>query len=307
MSALADKINNQGTGPLIYRLGIIACCFFVALCVAAGMADWISTYFEPDSRSYYLSQSAVQSIVGFIGAAMAAGWIISRKPGSFLGMTEKVSIKPFIGVIIVYLIGIPFLNQLIYWNSIIELPEKFAPIESVMRQMEDSAAIITERILSVTDVGGLVSGLLIIGILTGFSEELFFRGALQRSLTAYKPFGQWSIWIAAFIFSAVHLQFYGFFPRLLLGAFFGYILYSTGSIWPGAFAHILNNSLVVVTSWIEKRGGQEMSSPEEWFVSTDSFPVLPTISFVALILFFCFCYGYFFTGKTSADNKSLKS
>lgn len=294
MTDLHNKFNNGATEALIYRLLIIACCFFVALIVASGMAMWISGYFEAGSRSDYLAQSAVQNVVGFIGAAVGAAWIISRKPTSFLGISEAVSWRPFAGVIIAYLIGIPFLNQLIYYNSIIRLPESMAGYEEMMRQMEDAAAGVTDIILSVTDIGGLISGLLIIAVLTGFSEELFFRGALQHSLARYRPMGKWSIWIAAFIFSAVHLQFYGFFPRLLLGAFFGYILYSTGSIWPGAFAHILNNSIVVVTTWIERRAGQDMTPPDEWFVSQAGFPVLPAISLITLIFFFIYGYNYFF-------------
>lgn len=62
------------------------------------------------------------------------------------------------------------------------------------------------------------------------------------------------MWATAFIFSAVHLQFFGFFPRLLMGAFFGYMVLWTGSIWASVFAHALNNSLVVINYWMLASG-----------------------------------------------------
>lgn len=284
----------EGEKALINRLIILFICFFVAIMVAGGCALWLASYFEPDSRSSVLAQSVAQNVVGFIGAAVAAAWIISRKPARFLGLSSKVKWQPFAGVIIVYAIGIPFLNNLVYFNEQMTLPDAFSGIEAKMRAMEDAAAGVTEIILSSSSIGSLITGVLFIGILTGFSEELFFRGALQRSLRAYPPMRQWSIWLAAMIFSAVHLQFFGFFPRLLLGAFFGYLLYTTGSIWPGVFAHALNNSLVVVIEWIRRRSGIEMQGAEKWGVTPGEFPWLGLASLCGVILFFYFCYGYFF-------------
>ena len=55
------------------------------------------------------------------------------------------------------------------------------------------------------------------------------------------------IWTAAILFSAFHLQFYGFFPRMLLGAYFGYLLYWSHSIWLPIFAHFINNAIAVIT------------------------------------------------------------
>lgn len=305
MSANIKNLNSGVAGGetgLFYRLSILAICFFVALLVAGALAVWLGGFFEPGSRSEILAQSVAQNVVGFIGAAIATAWIISRRPASYLGLTQQVGWRPFVGVVIVYLIGIPFLNQLIYYNEQLSLPASMAGLEASMRSMEESAAKVTNLILSATSVGSLISGILIIGVLTGLAEELFFRGALQRSLTAYAPMKQWSVWIGAVIFSAVHLQFFGFFPRLLLGAFFGYMLYSTGSIWPGVFAHALNNSLVVMTEWIGHRSGSDYSDAQQWGVAETGCPWIALASLIALGIFLYFCYDYFFTpAKKSTD------
>lgn len=59
-----------------------------------------------------------------------------------------------------------------------------------------------------------------------------------------------AIWIAAIFFSAIHLQFYGFFPRLLLGALFGYIYYWSGNLWYPIFAHFVNNGFTLVMLYL---------------------------------------------------------
>jgi membrane protease YdiL (CAAX protease family) len=43
------------------------------------------------------------------------------------------------------------------------------------------------------------------------------------------------------------MQFYGFIPRMLLGAVFGYLVIYSGSIWAAVLAHFVNNSLAVLS------------------------------------------------------------
>ena len=55
----------------------------------------------------------------------------------------------------------------------------------------------------------------------------------------------------------MHFQFYGFLPRLLLGAFFGYVVAWSGSLWIAIIVHALNNMMVVVSSWNARSLGVE--------------------------------------------------
>ena len=104
-----------------------------------------------------------------------------------------------------------------------------------------------------TSWGALAVNVLIVGVAAGFSEELLFRGAFQRLLTTGGMNRHLAVWAVAFVFSAVHMQFFGFFPRLLLGAYFGYLLLWTRNIWVPVAAHTLNNTIYVVTAWIQQR------------------------------------------------------
>ena len=63
-----------------------------------------------------------------------------------------------------------------------------------------------------------------------------------------------AVWISALIFSAMHFQFYGFVPRLVLGAFFGYMYLWSGSLWVPVVGHAINNTAVVVLTWLKEQG-----------------------------------------------------
>lgn len=204
-------------------------------------------------RNRILTTSALQCVLVFIVPAMVVARIESRKPLDLLSIDTRPGWQYIVFAILCYTTGMCALNQLIYWNDIITLPESLTEIEETMREWEENSRQFANIILSDTSIGGLVSGILIVGLLTGISEELFFRAGIQRMLS--ETFSRHvAIWISAIVFSAMHFQFFGFFPRLILGAFFGYLYAWSGSIWTAIFAHALNNSLVVISSWLSARG-----------------------------------------------------
>ena len=97
---------------------------------------------------------------------------------------------------------------------------------------------------------GLFINLLMIAIIPAIGEEFFFRGLLQRIFSNWVRNTHWGIIISAFLFSAIHMQFYGFFPRFLLGAMFGYLFVWSGSLWLPVLAHFINNSLAVIAYYL---------------------------------------------------------
>ena len=82
-------------------------------------------------------------------------------------MALTIQEKVVMGVLLLFVIGLPFLNQIIHWNESVSFPSSMAGIESVLREMENNALKSTEILLSTSSVGGLISGILIIGVLTG--------------------------------------------------------------------------------------------------------------------------------------------
>jgi membrane protease YdiL (CAAX protease family) len=173
--------------------------------------------------------------------------------------------------------AIPLINVLVAWNQQLHLPAFMGSVEAWMRSSEESAAVLTERMLAGTSWKDLVASLFIVALVAGTGEEFFFRGLLKRilitgwtkqpengSLASYpKGVIHAVIWMVAFLFSAIHLQFFGFFPRLLLGAWFGYLLWWTGSIWVPVAAHITNNALSTLAVFATQHGWIG-SDPDQW-------------------------------------------
>lgn len=195
-------------------------------------------------------------------------------PAVFLAVVERKKLPHFYGLkapkinwlLLVALLSIcwmPIMGLSNEWNQKMVFPEFLKGIERWMRAMEDSAAKVTEAILKMKNVGDLLVNLLVIAVTPAICEELIFRGAVQRTIFRIKSNPHVAIWISAAIFSAIHFQFYGFLPRLLLGAAFGYVYYFTGSIWYAVFAHFLNNAYAVCVAYYLQMSNQSYTNAED--------------------------------------------
>lgn len=230
-----------------FRLVVLFTSFFVALLVASVVAVALPLLPGIPERTALLAASAVQCVVAFCIPAWICARFSSASPVAWLCLDVVPPLKAFAGVVLVYFLALPAMNGLIEWNASLHLPEFMSGIESTLREWEEANGGVAEKILEAKGIWPLLSGVAVVGILTGFSEELFFRGALQGVFSRSHISAGAAVWGAAVVFSALHFQFFGFLPRLLMGAFFGYLLVWSRSLWLPAFAHALNNSLVVAT------------------------------------------------------------
>ena len=121
-----------------------------------------------------------------------------------------------------------------------------AGFEAKIKAMEESAAKMTEAFLNVKTIGGLFANLLIVAVLPAIGEEFLFRGVLLKLFKEWTKNKHAAVLISAFLFSAVHFQFYGFLPRFLLGVLFGYLFVWSKNIWIPVTVHFINNGLAVV-------------------------------------------------------------
>src|SRR5690554_4442761 len=158
-------------------------------------------------------------------------------------------------LLIPLLFGFIMFNSLfIYWNMQVEFPEFMSGFEEWALLKEKEMMGITLYLTDFANTGELVAGILVIGVLAGIGEEYLFRGILQPKLNGYSGNAHARIWLSAFIFSAIHFQFYGFLSRLMLVDLFGYLYYYSGSLVYPIIAHILNNAITVVAVYLNKLG-----------------------------------------------------
>lgn len=286
---------------LLIVIGVLLLCFVLT---SYGV-QLLSKLFDLNlnSRVDNLILSSVQAVLLFIMPALVSARIISRKPVHFLKLDKAPSLLAVLGVIFAYLISLPALNQIAFWNSNITFPDIFANLEEMLKISEETALKSTKLILDIDSWSGLFINLLVVAFLVGFAEELFFRGTLQ-TVAASEGAHHTAIWIVALFFSAMHMQAYGVIPRLLFGAWFGYLLYWTGSLYVPIIAHILNNGVVVVCLWLNARGIE--FDGEMFGVTEYGFPLAAFVSAVAVVAFLIFFRRFFFKssngGIFSAEN-----
>lgn len=225
-------------------------CWWVLLTVAGSL---IMGFIGSESTASLRWMIVVQDLAVFILPVVLTVIIASTTPWRYICIDTTPSVKMTALTTVSAIVSIPAMNRLVAWNESIHLPASWSGLESVLRDSENAAQAMVQQIMGGSTVWDLIAAILIVGVLTGIAEELFFRGALQRLLQSKFGNKHLAIWSAAFIFSAVHLQFFGFFPRLLMGAYFGYLVVWSGSLRLSMFAHALNNSLVVLNFWLLNR------------------------------------------------------
>jgi membrane protease YdiL (CAAX protease family) len=209
------------------------------------------------SETYVLRVSQMcMSIALFVLSPFAFAYFVSPKIQPFLKLDVNIQWKSA-GLLAVYmLLIIPFVNLLSYFNHQLVLPDGLAAVEAWMKASEAEVAHLTERILTTHTIWGLLFNIFIVAFLPAIGEELFCRGVLQRIFQDWKGV-RMAIWISAIIFSTIHLQFYGFVPRLLFGVFFGYLLIWSGSLWLPILAHFVNNATAVIFYYFTKNGSHQ--------------------------------------------------
>ena len=201
-----------------------------------------------ESMPFYAIHSAqfLSTILIFILPSISAAYFCSNKPAEFLQIKKNTDIKVILlSTIMLFLIS-PVIELTSNLNAKIHLPELLAPLADWMQKTEEHASEITEKTLSEKGFFALATNIFIIGIMAGVAEEFFFRGALMSIITKKIKNPHTVIWLVAIIFSIIHFQFSGFIPRMILGAFLGYLLLWTKNIWISVFIHALNNIMAIV-------------------------------------------------------------
>lgn len=223
----------------------------------------------------------LQDVLVFILPAILLAVICYKRPWRFLEVDRAPSWQALFLVVAVWAASMPALNWVVEWNKGIHLPESMAALEHYIRKMEEAAENLTEQLLTLNTIGDWVMAFLVVGVMAGLSEELFFRGALMGIMRRGRANIHIVIWVVAIIFSAVHMQFFGFVPRMLLGAWFGYLMVLTRSLWVPIFAHALNNGAVTVFQWMDANHYVDGSALEQLGVPADGqFPALALASAV---------------------------
>ena len=230
--------------------------------------------------------SALQMILMFFMPAITLITWSGSKPIAFLGLNRsKDTLVLYLLALAILLGGMPLITLISQINQMLVLPDWLSGLEMWMKNLEESAQVTTNLLLEGASVWGLLGNILFIGIFAAVAEEVFFRGVLQQLLNKMFQNKHTAVWLTALIFSLLHMQFYGFLPRIILGAMLGYLFVYSKNLWIPIFVHFLNNALVVTLNFFfrENTVYQYLEQPP----ITSTFLVAGLVSLGLLIYLFC--------------------
>ncbi|QJD81437.1 CPBP family intramembrane metalloprotease [Spirosoma rhododendri] len=220
-----------------------------------------------------MSWQAVNHLGSFLLPALAYWYRIERRTWSQFNPRPLEQVAGFSLVVLIVILFMPFDGLIIEWNQNIHLPQTLAPIEEWVRDKDQSTTAVTRYLTTFATTPQLLVALLVIAIIPGIGEEVLFRGVLQRMLMYWTGNKHLAIWLAAALFSAIHVQFLGFFPRMLMGALFGYLYVWSGNIWVPILAHFTNNGFTVFMVYLYQ---QKMTSID--VEKTEAVPMLGALA-----------------------------
>ena len=200
---------------------------------------------------------AVQSVSLFMVPPFLFIFFYGENSTRFFGFNRGATSYAWLAIVFMMFFLIPVNNFLAQWNGNISFPESLAGLEKVLRNMENKADNLTKIFLKMNGPESYIINMLIIAIIPALGEELTFRGIFQPLFIRWTKNIHAGILITGFFFSFFHFQFFGFFPRWLLGVLFGYLYYWSGTIWVPVLAHFINNGLAVTAYWIMGTGNVE--------------------------------------------------
>lgn len=261
----------------------------MALCTAVMMMGWMK-WGDGESTVSLKWLQMCQTFALFILPAIGAVWMWSDKPMKWLHLDRLPGWETAVYAIVIMVTALPGINLLSEWNQQMSLPAFLEPLEAVMQQYEEAAKQLTERFLKADGIGTMLLNVGLMALLPSIGEELTFRGVLQGLFREkHKTVG---IWVTAALFSFIHFQFYGFVPRMLMGALFGYMLVWTGSLWVPILMHFTNNALAVVAYYVSDR--YEISEESLETFGAGSFWWIGVASLLAVCIL-----SYFFSRERS--------
>ncbi len=183
-------------------------------------------------------------------------------PWEPLGLQHPTKFKVYAATAVLMLIILPLVYAIYAFNQSMALPEAWSELEKSLQNAEATSQQTITLLLSATGWTGFVFNLIVIALLPALSEELIFRGVLQNIVRNSSGNPHLAIWLAAFVFSAVHMQWYGFLPRMLLGALFGYLYFWSGQLSLAVLAHFVNNAIAVLFEYAAKTGQAPVTETE---------------------------------------------
>ena len=250
----------------------------------------MSSSTKPDIIAIAKYFQIVSQIGTFLIPVLFFAFLDGRNIGSYLKINLRPALKTMLFGAAAILASTPLINFIGELNQQMVLPSFMSGVEQWMKDSENSAGKITDAFLHTTTTSGFIINLLMIGLIPAIGEEFVFRGVLQKLFHQWTKNIHFSVIFSAFLFSAIHFQFYGFFPRFFMGILLGYSFVWSSSLWIPITIHFVNNSAAVIVSYFVNTGN--ISNSLDTIGTGDKALVPVIISLILTAGFIYFIYYY---------------
>jgi len=268
---------------LLTLLSILSAALICSFVFKVPLSD-LESLTDGENGIYIAKIVQIISQIGvFILPPLLFAILVSEKPLRLLGINNRTGLLfPLLGIVVMFSI-LPLIHQLTELNESIRLPSFMKQIEYWMQEKEKQAGEISLKFLAASTLGGLSLNLLMIGILPAVGEELLFRSILQPLFGKILRNHHFGILVSAILFSMMHMQFYGFFPRVALGLLLGYFYLWSGSILIPMLMHFVNNGSAVVIFYLSHNGYIETKADEFGATSNSSILFVSILATAGLV------------------------
>ena len=203
----------------------------------------------------------ISQLIGFAMPAIFFARLVNVDVATELGMVNKTNYRSYLLGALLIISLLPVVNFTHWLNQQIDFEAMWGEVGTQIKSMEELNGKLTQLILpSDGDIPNLLYVIFLIAIIPAICEELVFRGVFQKIFTNMFINKHVGIWVAAFVFSFAHFQFYGFLPRFILGAALGYLFMYSRTLWVPMVAHAVNNTLGVLFAYWKLDEGETLNT-----------------------------------------------
>lgn len=197
-------------------------------------------------KQFLLTSQAIMACSSFIIGPLLYWYNFEKKSLGHLFKGEQ-RYQVFIPIIFVMMIAAMTVNTFfIYLNMQLKFPSWLAGFEKWAQDKEAILEQLTHVMTTIHSLKDLLITTIVLAVLPAIGEEMVFRSILQKIFFKSTNNMHMAIIMSACIFSAIHLQLYGFLPRFLLGVLFGYLYWWTQNLVFPIAAHFFNNFSTLV-------------------------------------------------------------
>lgn len=220
-------------------------------------SEFTGILYNQSNPQLFIALMIVQATAGIIGLiALPLLYLKAIEHKAIRSLFRKEVNLP-ISLVLLAAIGTCFtiaISPVIEWNMNLDFPDFLSEFERWARQKEIELMQVTRFLTTFSSTTDFLIGVFVVAVIPGIGEELVFRGFVQNELQRWLKNTHVAIWISAFLFSAMHMQFFGFVPRMLLGALFGYLYYWSGNLLVPMLAHFFHNGFTLVLLYTYQQG-----------------------------------------------------